>query len=192
MGRVGDFLVRADTELVEEMRAGCCQECGHALHLNSFPRKGRGTPLEWAEHFNRRLSFDCAVCSKRHTPASVRVLDRRVYVGFAVVLSCAVRTGLTGFRVKALKQWIEAPRRTLERRCTWWSEIFAQSVFFKAARGGFQPGTIADATLPGSLLLSFEGADLTERLRGLRRFLAPFRRATLTHPPARFRGPDPH
>lgn len=171
--RFVDFLVRADKELAEEMRAARCQECGHALHLNSFPRKGRGIPPEWAEHFNRRLSFDCPVCSKRHTPASVRFLDRRVYVSFAVVLSCAVRTGLTGFRVKALNQWIEVPRRTLERWCSWWSEIFAQSVFFKAARGEFQPGTIADATLPGSLLLSFEGADLTERLWGLLRFLAP-------------------
>ena len=63
--------------------------------------------------------------------------------------------------------------RTIERWRVWWSEIFAKSAFFKAERGRFKPGTVADATLPGSLLLSFEGADLSARMQGLLRFLAP-------------------
>jgi len=168
-----EFLVRADREMAAETRAAGCLRCGSALHLNSFSRKPRGIPPAWVEHFDYRLSFDCSVCSKRHTSPSVRFFDRRVYVAFAVVLTGAVQTGLTDFRVKALRRWIEVPRRTLERWRLWWSEIFAKSAFFKAARGRFMPGTVGDATLPGSLLLGFEGADLSARLQGLLRFLAP-------------------
>jgi hypothetical protein len=171
--RFVDFLVHADQEMAAETRAAGCQRCGNALHLNSFPRKARGIPPEWTGHFNYRLSFDCSVCGKRHTSPSVRFFNRRVYVAFAVVLSCAVQTGLTDFRVKALNRWVEVPRRTIERWRTWWSEVFAKSAFFKSERGRFKPGTIADATLPGCLLLGFEGADLCSRLQGLLGFLAP-------------------
>jgi hypothetical protein len=169
-----DFLVRADKDLAAETRAAGCRRCGSTLHLNSFPRKARGIPPEWTEHFNYRLSFDCSVCGKRHTSPSVRFFDRRVFVAFAVVLGCAVQTGLTDFRMKALNRWIAVPRRTIERWRTWWSENFAKSAFFKAERGRFKPGTIEDATLPGCLLLGFEGADLSSRMQGLLRFLAPF------------------
>jgi hypothetical protein len=77
--------------MAEEMRAGGCLRCGNALHLNSFPRKPRGMPPDWAQYFTYRLSFDCSVCSKRHTPPSVRFLAYRVYLAFAVVLSCAAQ-----------------------------------------------------------------------------------------------------
>lgn len=171
--RFVDFLVRADRELAAETRAIGCVRCGNALHRNNFPRKPRGIPAELVEHFNYRLSFDCAACGKRHTPPSVRFFERRVYAAFAVVLSCAVRSGLTGFRVKALNQWIVVPRRTLERWRLWWSEIFARSAFFKAARGRFRPGVIEDATLPRCLLNSFEGPDLSARLQQFLRFVVP-------------------
>jgi hypothetical protein len=89
-----EFLVRTDEKIAEEMRAARCTKCSNALHLNSFPRKPAGVPPEWVrEHFTYRLSFDCSVCSKRHTPPSVRVLEQRVYLGFAVVLTCAVQKG---------------------------------------------------------------------------------------------------
>ena len=168
-----EFLVRADKEMAAETRAVGCLRCGSALHLNSFPRKPRGIPSAWTGHFDYRLSFDCSVCGKRHTSPSVRFLDRRVYVAFAVVLSCAAQNGLADFRVKALSRWIVVPRRTMERWRIWWSEIFAKSGFLKAERGRFKPATVEDTTLPGSLLRCFEGADLSSRLQGLLRFLAP-------------------
>lgn len=168
-----EFLVRADEEMAAETRAAGCLWCGNALHLNRFPRKPRGVPAAWTGHFNYRLSFDCSVCSRRHTSPSVRFFDRRVYVAFAVVLRCAVQTGLSEFRVKAVSRWIAVPRRTIKRWRLWWSEVFAKSAFFRAERGRFKPATIEDTTLPGSLLLGFEGADLSSRLQGLLRFLAP-------------------
>jgi len=141
-----EFLVRTDEKLAEEMRVARCTRCGNALHLNSFPRKPAGVPPEWArEHFTYRLSFDCSVCSKRHTPPSVRFLDRRWYLAFAIVLSCAVQKGLTDFRVKSLVAKIKVPGQTIARWCRWWQETFAKSAFFKTERGRFKPAEIEDA-----------------------------------------------
>jgi hypothetical protein len=176
--RFVEFLVRTDEQMAEEMRAGGCLRCGNALHLNSFPRKPRGIPPDWAtKYFTYRLSFDCSVCSKRHTPPSVRFLEQRVYLGFAVVLACAAQKGLTDFRVKSLVAKIKVSRQTIERWCIWWQEAFAKSAFFKTERGRFKPLTIEDAMLPTCLLLCFEGADLSSRLQGLLRFLAPVRKS---------------
>jgi hypothetical protein len=170
--RFVEFLVRTDEKMAEEMRAGGCLRCGNALHLNSFPRKPRGMPPDWARYFTYRLSFDCSVCSKRHTPPSVRFLAHRVYLAFAVVLSCAAQKGLTDFRGKMLVEWIKVPRQTIERWCVWWQQSFATSAFFKTERGRFKP-QIEEATLPASLLLCFEGAELSSRLQRLLCFLAP-------------------
>jgi len=172
-----EFLVRTDEKMAEEIRAARCLLCGNALHLNSFPRKPHGVPPGWAiEPFTYRLSFDCSVCGKRHTPPSVRFLERRWYLAFAVILSCAVRQGLTDFRVKKLVEQFRVPRLTIERWCIWWQETFAKSVFFKTERGRFNPLRIKDEMLPLSLLLCFEDADLSSRLQGLLRFLAPLRK----------------
>jgi hypothetical protein len=172
-----EFLVCTDAKMAEEMRAARCTQCGNALHLNSFSRKPAGVPSEWArEHFTYRLSFDCSVCSKRHTPPSVRFLEQRVYLGFAIILTCAVQKGLTDFRVKWLVEHLDVPKQTVERWCRWWQEAFAKSAFFKTERGRFKPLEIEDATLPACLLLCFEGADLCSRLQGLLRFLAPLRK----------------
>jgi hypothetical protein len=172
-----EFLVRTDEKMAEEMRAARCTVCRNALHLNSFPRKPAGVPPEWArEHFTYRLSFDCSVCSKRHTPPSVRFLEQRVYLGFAVVLTCAAQKGVTDFRVEKLVELFRVPRQTIERWCIWWRESFAKSAFFKTERGRFKPLTIEDVTLPACLLLCFEGTDLSSRLQGLLRFLAPLRK----------------
>ena len=83
-----------------------------------------------------------------------------------------MQTGLTDFREKVLRKWVQAPRQTIKRWCIWWRETFAKSAFFKTARGRFKP-QIEEATLPTSLLLCFEAADLCSRLLGLLRLLAP-------------------
>lgn len=170
--RFVDFLVHADQEKAEEIRAAGCRRCGNALHVNNFPRKPRGLPPAWLKHCNYRLSFDCSVCGKRHTPPSVRFLERRVYLGFAVVLSCAARSGLTEFREKMLLQWVRVPAQTLARWCLWWRQTFADGRFFKTERGRFKPDMVEPATLPACLLRCFGGADLAS-LEKLLTFLAP-------------------
>ena len=106
----------------------------------------------------------------------MRFLEQRVYLAFAVVLTCAVQAGLTEFRMKELTRRIQVPRQTLERWCIWWQQTFAKSAFFRIERGRFKSLQIEEAALPASLLLRFEGADLSSRLQGLLRFLAPLRR----------------
>ena len=166
------FLEYIDEELAQETRAGGCRRCRGALHRNRYPRKPRGGPRDRAEAFRYRLSFSCAICNKRHTPPSVRFLERRVYLGATVVLASAVRSGLAEWRVNQLTEWIRVPRQTLERWRVWWQQAFVDSAFFVTARGQFMP-PLEEAALPASLLRRFEGADLSSRLVAVLRFLAP-------------------
>jgi hypothetical protein len=167
-------LLCIDQRMAEEVRAGKCQVCGGPLHSNPYHRKPRGVPPEWVRYFGFRLSLTCASCNKRHTPPSVRFLERRLYVAFVVVLTSAVNTGLTDFRIKKLTEWFNVPRQTLERWCTWWREIFAKSTFFKVERGRFRAlPALEDAALPASLLARFEGDDLWSRLCHCLEFLSP-------------------
>jgi hypothetical protein len=89
------FLLRIDEDLAAETRARGCRRCGCRLHRDRYPRKPRGGPRNLSEAYRHRLSFTCSICDKRHKPASVRFLGRRVYLAVTVVLAGAVRTGLT-------------------------------------------------------------------------------------------------
>jgi hypothetical protein len=89
------FLLDIDENLAAETRARPCRRCGRRLHRDRYPRKPRGGPRNLREAYRHRLSFTCSICDKRHTPASVRFLGRRVYLAVTVVLASAVRTGLT-------------------------------------------------------------------------------------------------
>jgi hypothetical protein len=166
------FLLRIDEDLAAETRARRCRRCGCKLHRDRYPRKPRGGPRNLGEAYRHRLSFTCSICDKRHTPASVRFLGRRVYLAATVVLASAVRTGLTDWRVSQLREWIGVPRRTLERWRAWWLLEFVGTRFWVTARGQFMPPPAA-ATLPASLLECFKGPDLPSQLVAVLRFLAP-------------------
>ncbi len=166
------FLLRIDEDLAAQTRAGGCRRCGNALHRDRYRRKPRGGPGGLCEADCFRLSFTCSVCDKRHTPASVRFLGRRVYLAVTVVLASALRAGLSDRRVSQLGEWIDVPRRTLERWRAWWKQTFIDTAFWKTARGLFMP-PLETARLPASLLERFCGADLSSRLVVVLRFLAP-------------------
>jgi hypothetical protein len=166
------FLLRIDEDLAAETRARGCRRCGGRLHRDLYPRKPRGGPGDWGEAYRRRLSFTCSICDKRHTPKSVRFLGRRVYLAATVVLASAVRSGLTGWRVSQLTEWLCVPRRTLERWRAWWLHEFVDTRFWVVARGQFMPPAAA-AALPASLLERFEGPDLPSQLVAALYFLAP-------------------
>ena len=78
-----DFLFKIDLDLAASTRAGGCAACGGRLHSARYPRKPRGGPGDLGREYECRLSFCCAVdgCRQRATPASVRFLGRRVYLG---------------------------------------------------------------------------------------------------------------
>jgi hypothetical protein len=166
------FLLCIDEDLAAETRARGCRRCGAKLHRDLYPRKPRGGPGDLGGAYRRRLSFTCSVCDKRHTPASVRFLGQRVYLAATVVLASAVRSGLTGWRVSQLTEWIGVPKRTLERWRAWWQHEFVDTRFWVIERGRFMPPP-ASAALPSSLLDRFEGPDLPSQLIATLRFLAP-------------------
>jgi hypothetical protein len=73
-------------------------------------------------------------CRRRHTPASVRFMGRRVYAGLVVVLESAMLHGLNPERVQRLREVLGIDRRTLERWRQWWLVLFVESSFWREAR----------------------------------------------------------
>jgi hypothetical protein len=165
------LLEHVDSELAQEVQEQGCQFCLEGtLHRADYDRKPRGGPAHWDE----RHSFCCDRdgCRRRHTPASVRFLGRKVYVAFVVVLKTALHQGLGAARLAALR--IALPgldRRTVERWRRWWREDFAGSPFWKAARARFMP-PVPEEHLPLGLCERFE-IDAPDGVVTLLRFLAP-------------------
>jgi len=159
---------KVDGDLTEQARSKGCLFCGGKLHRSDYDRKPRGGP-QW----DVRFSLCCAQegCRRRHTPASVRFMGRRVYAGLVVVLVSAMVHGLKPERVKALREALGIDRRTLERWRQWWLGIFLESSFWREARARFMP-PLSQKTMPLSLCESFE-VERRDRLLDLLRFLTP-------------------
>ncbi|MFO1352963.1 MAG: hypothetical protein U1F68_20730 [Gammaproteobacteria bacterium] len=169
------LLLRIDEDLAGAVRADGCPHCGGVLHSARYPRKPRGVPRNLlGADYAQRLSFCCAEaeCRRRTTPASVRFLGRRVYLGVVVVLLSAFANGVSAARAGWRGARLGVARRTLERWRKWWREGFLASPFWQARRAHFMPA-LAPRTLPAGLLERFAGATLGERLRHLLAFLAP-------------------
>lgn len=168
-----DVLLKIDLDLAASTRAGGCAACGGRLHSARYPRKPRGGPDHLGPEYERRLSFCCAAdgCRQRATPASVRFLGRRVYLGAVVVLVTAMTHGVTPRRAAELQELLGVKRRTLERWRSWWRGAFVASPFWRSERGRFMPPLAAGA-LPGSLLERF-GVEVATRVTKALQFLAP-------------------
>ena len=168
-----DVLFKIDLDLAASTRAGGCAACGGRPHSARFPRKPRGGPGDLAPEYQWRLSFCCAAdgCRQRATPASVRFLGRRVYLGAVVVLVTAMTHGVTPRRAAELRELLGVKRRTLERWRSWWCGVFVTSPFWRSMRERFMP-PLAVGALPGSLLERFGGEAATTVTRALQ-FLAP-------------------
>jgi hypothetical protein len=165
-------LQQFDHDLCDERRAAGC-ECGGPLHSADYPRKPRGSPSKLPAGYERRLSLCCGRegCRCRATPASVRFLGRRVYVGAVFVLASAMRHGLSAERVAELRRLIGASRRTLEQWRRWWLEIFVTTPWWRAARGRLA-SPVEAARLPASLLERFAGPPMEQLVAALK-FLSP-------------------
>ena len=167
------FLHQCDRELAEEARRRGCLTCGDVLHRADYLRRPRGEPRGLGEEFARRDSFCCGRegCRKRHTPASLRFLGRRIYLGAIVVLVAILREGPTPTRLARLEELVGVCARTVRRWRKWWREQFPQTRVWQAVRGRVAR-PIDEQRLPGSLLGRFLGT-ARERLVGLLRLLGP-------------------
>ena len=165
--------LRLDQDLARSAQKQGCGGCGGRLDRADYPRKPRGLPPEFMDAHTQRLSFCCAVegCRRRTTPPSVRFLGRRVYVGAAMVAITALDAGAQRAEVRQLRAWLGLSTRTLARWRRWWREVFAESPFWRAARGQLRTPVSATA-LPGGLLQRFVGDLRAQLIAGLR-FLTP-------------------
>lgn len=169
--RLYELLFQIDRDLAEAVRAEGCP-CGGLLHRADYPRKPRGALFDPGRQDRRRLSWCCAGCRRRRTPASVRFLGRRVYWGAVVVLVSALAEGLTPRRCQLLRERVGVCLRTLERWRVWWRERFVSSSFWKAARGRFVP-PVEEVSVPGAFVDRFAGANEADRLGRILLFLSP-------------------
>ena len=172
------LLFRIDQSIAEEVRERGC-ECGGVLHAAPYPRKPRGVRSALDDSYQSRLSFCCSQdgCRRRSTPASVRFLGRKVYLGVIVVLLTALHHGLTETRRRRLIEELDVPLQTLWRWRCWWREQFAATRCWVALAGQFMP-PIATDRLPGSLLERLTGRALSERLVQLLVLISPVTTAT--------------
>ena len=172
------LLLRADQELALERRGVGCA-CGGVLHVDDYPRKPRGCPIEMRADFSSRFGFCCNRCRTRATPPSVRFLGRRVYLALAVVLVSAARPGPTPTAAAArAATLLEVPVRTLQRWRQWWQERLPLTPFWQAASARFMP-PVRTVGLPGALLARFVGTAAESLLR-LLVFLSPLTVALIT------------
>lgn len=176
--RLYEFLEQVDKDFASKARSGGCEHCGAVLHRGDFDRKPRGGP-SW----DKRYSFCCSRdgCRKRKTPPSVRFLGRRVFVGVVVVLVSAMMHGPSDQRLRRLRQVLPIDRRTLKRWLVWWTEIFLQLPFWKAARGRFAR-RLAEGQMPLSLVEAFDAWQINGLVK-LMKFLSPITTVSCTEVP---------
>lgn len=167
------LLFQIDQSIAEEARERGC-DCGGVLHSAHYPRKPRGIRSALDERFDSRLSFCCAQdgCRRRTTPASVRFLGRKVYLGVIVVLITALHHGFTDQRRSRLIEALDVPPQTLWRWRCWWRERFVQSRCWRGLAGQFIP-PLATHDLPGSLLGRLTPGAFSERLVRLLILISP-------------------
>jgi hypothetical protein len=168
-----DALLAIDQGLAATAQAGGCRHCAGRLDHADYPRKPRGGPATLSAAYEKRASFCCDEddCRKRLTPASVRFLGRKVYLGAVVLLACVLRQGPTPWRVTRLHALLGVSARTLARWHRWWRDAFVHTAFWKAARSRFARPVEAD-DLPCDLLERFDGAAVAQVVAMLR-FLSP-------------------
>jgi hypothetical protein len=171
-GRLYELLQRFDEDLAAEHRAGGCARCGSVLHSARYRRKPRGFAGLNGE-YDWRLSFCCARegCRTRATPASLRFLGRKVYLGAVVVLVSVLRCGISPVRMRYLEARVGVSRRTVMRWRQWWCEELIATPFWRAASSRLMP-PVEHSELPGSLLERFAGA-ARDQLISVLRWISP-------------------
>jgi hypothetical protein len=173
-GSFWSFLISVDKDLAEcTRRQGC--SCGGRLHRANYPRAPRSGLDHLPEDYRCRFSFCCDRdgCRRRVTPASVRFLGRKVYLGAIVILISAMRQGPTPRRARELSSVFGVDKTTIARWQAFWRDHVPKTPFWKMARARLVP-VLEVVALPLSLVEAFGRTDdpLQDWVR-LLRFLSP-------------------
>ena len=165
-----ETLIAIDQELASTAQAGGCRGCGGRLDHADYPRKPRG-PATLGAAYERRTSFCCDACRHRLTPASVRFLGRKVYLGAVVLLACVLRQGPTPWRVARLRAVLGVSAETLARWHRWWRADLVHTAFWRAVRSRVaRPVEAGD--LPRAVLEQFAG-DAGAQVVAMLRWIGP-------------------
>lgn len=172
-------LAQLDADMAARARARDCAHCGGPLHTADYPRKPRGGPWPIPDEMAIRRALCCGRegCRRRARVPSALFLGRRVYVGAVVALGAVLQHGVNARRVGVLSRELGVDRRTLTRWRRWWLETFPTTHAFAEIRAAIVPPP-GVATMPLSLIASYEGADPPARLAALLRHLAMIEEAT--------------
>lgn len=168
-------LRRVDRLFAEERAKAGCGWCGGPLHRAEYPRKPKGPWAFGREHASRE-SYCCAECRRRTTPPSVLFFGRRWYVSPVVVLVAALVHGPTPPRLSIIREAWAVSAETVRAWRRWWRVAFAESDFWKGARG-YLARPVSAAALPFSLTVVFEGSGEMS-LQDLQRLLSWLRPVT--------------
>lgn len=163
------ILFEVDEGLSGNERERGCSRCFGPLHRADYPRKARGLAEAVLGRFERRFSFCCGRCRKRHTPPSVRFLGRRVYAAVAVLVGALIALAVT------LSQAVRvtgARARTVARWLGFFQGELLVTRFWDAARGSLSPPPAARG-MPATLVERFAFADCRERLLAFLKFVTP-------------------
>lgn len=147
-------LRQVDRLFAEERAKAGCEWCGGVLHRAEYPRKPRG---HWwfGRECTTRESYCCAQCRRRTTPPSVLFFGRRWYVAPVVVLVAALVHGPTPPRLTRIREVWAVSAETVRAWRRWWRVAFAESDFWKSARG-YLAQPVSAGALPYSLIVLFE------------------------------------
>ena len=164
--KLWDFLLRVDELAAERVREAGCGHCGGVLHSAGYCRKPRGDPyLLGLQPSDLAFchGFCGGDCRRRTTPASVRSLDRREYVGLIVVLLPALLGDGSPSAAFSPRARLHVSDLTLRLWRRWWQEFSARR-FWRAHRDRLEPGKAA--RLPGDLMARFpRGGPVASRSR---------------------------
>jgi len=143
------FLLLIDRDIAARTHLLRCPHCGGVLDIANFHRKPRGCLCKAPEGFDVRYSLCCRSdgCRRRSTPASVRFLDRRVYLGIVTIIVGAMQHGTPNFRMRELRAKLGVDFHTIQSWKEFWTKLFPAGDGGKRVRAWLPEGGSADELL---------------------------------------------
>lgn len=166
------LLIAIDRELAENIRKKGC-DCGGRLHQANYPRSPLGLLPEFRSMYQERFSFCCNLCRRRTTPPSVRFFGRRRYPASLLLLISAFMISPNERRFAKIKHHfgITVSETTWKRWRRWWRESFAETNFWKQARG-LVPESKIPIPIVRRMLRAFQGT-IDNKMIFLLKFISP-------------------
>lgn len=136
------FLLLIDRDIAARAHLQRCPDCGGTLDVANYLRKPRGALCKLPDGFDVRYSLCCRTdgCRRRHTPGSVRFLDRRVYLGVVTVIVAMMRHGNAHHRLKRLQAELGVDFHTIQSWQHFWADLFPVGDRGKQLRAWFPEG----------------------------------------------------